>query len=334
MPDNKQTASLKATVVETDEPAFKPPAITTVAEDSGTDNAGEEINTDNAVKQIFAILEPEEITDTTYYAPSYSGFYGNVIAPPTVSYSTVPQFEGPKGELVINIETTGAKPWESRLIAIGVMDPNDLEPTTMSFIQETEEDTLWEFADWFNSSIYGSLIGYNVSFDYRFLYALFQKYRIEVPKWKTLYLQDMMQQQKQVKLEYVYGMNPEGKLTDWANYLLGIPEYAPQEQVYAWLQEKNFDEIANFNADKVVKTYYLWVLDKVVSGTIPSTAVAARYYGSEQGTNTSTLGEAAETTQNTISVGCPTCYQTNKMLTTDKTVRCIVCGTPIANPNL
>ena len=71
MAEKEQTASIKASVVMTTEPTFKPPKITDIDEDIDEYTAGETINADNAVKQVFAVLEPEEIADSTYYDPEY-----------------------------------------------------------------------------------------------------------------------------------------------------------------------------------------------------------------------------------------------------------------------
>lgn len=334
MAEEEQTASIKASVVTTTEETFKPPAITAIDEDVDEYTAGETINADNAVKQIFAVLEPEEIEDSTYYDPAYLDFYDYVLPPYITEYQKLPKFEAAQKELIINIETTGAKPWESRLICIGVMDPNVSEPVTMNFIQETEEATLQEFIVWFESMAYDTLIGYNVSFDYRFLYVLMQKYRFEVPAWKNLKLIDLMQQQKQVKEAFVYGMNPEGKLQDWATYLFGLPEYAPQEQVLKWLEEKNIDEIANFNSDKLVKSYYLYVLGKLVDGKIPGAEVVARQSIPAAVSQQTALQQARTEAQENIVVQCFNCMQVQSMLKTAKVINCLVCGNPIPNPNL
>ena len=284
--------------------------------------------------EIFIEMEPVEEETYTYYPPEYTDFYNSYISPPSVPYVKLPTFTAPKKEIIINIETTGVLPWESRLATIGVLDPNSLEPEVMSFIQETEEATLQEFIDWFESSPYETIIGYNVAFDYRFLYALMQKYRKTAPSFMDANLYDLMQQQKQVKAKFVYGFNKPGTLEDWSMYLFGIPPYAPQKTVFKWIREGNIDEIVNFNADKVLKAYLLWVSNKVVEGSIPGLEILARPTTPTAETPTGAgLHEAAKGEEN-IKVACPICLQEQVMSKRDKVINCFVCGNPIANPSV
>jgi len=330
--EQQQQASVKVAVVKTTEPTFKPPPLVSIPKKEPLPQAGATVDTEQATKTIFAQLTPIQKEETTYWPADYLDFYKTLTPPHISKYEPLPKYEAPKKELIINVESTGAKPWESRIICIGVLDPNELEPQTINFIQEKEEDTLNEFLEWFSTTEYSVLVGYNVAFDYRYLYALMQRYRKSMPRWKEMELYDLMQQQKQVKTEYVFGYNPPGKLEEWATYLLGSQPYAQQEQVYKWWKEKNIEEIVNFNSDKLTKAYFLWVLDKLVSGTIPGTEVIARPSASE----TQTLPETQTSTQpeasKTIKVQCPNCLQEQEMLKTAKTTTCFVCGSTILNP--
>jgi len=334
VPEEEQFASIKATVVETSEPTFKPPPLVEPPEDGPFPPDAPPIDTGQAVKRIFAVLEPLEQEQTTIWPPDYLDYYNTILPPYLPEYEPLPEYEAPPKELIINIETTGAKPWESRLICIGVLDPNSLSPEAMNFIQEKEEDTLNEFLEWLNTTEYSVLVGYNVSFDYRFLYALMQKYRKSVPRWKEMELYDLMQQQKQVKAEFVFGYNPAGKLEEWATYLLGTKPYAEQKQLYRWWKEKDVDEIVNFNSDKLMKAYYLWVLDKVVSAAIPGSEVLARPAAPATATPTGMPAGASPQGEETIKVKCPNCLQEQEMQKTAKVINCFVCGTPIPNPAL
>jgi len=282
--------------------------------------------------EIFATLEPLEADNSTYWSSDYLKFYPNLLPATLTEYKPVPEFEGAQKELIINIETTSAKPWESRILCIGVLDPNALEPQTLNFIEETEEATLDAFMAWFNEHEYSVLIGYNVSFDYRFLYAVMQRYRKPLPAWLEMELYDLMQQQKQVKTQYVFGYNPTGTLEDWATYLLGTVPYADQSRVLDWFREGNLDEIANFNSDKLVKAYYLWVLNKVVGGMIPGAEVISRPSVEAAPEMVSTLGTTEAVEIETIQVACPNCMQEQPIPKTQKVINCHVCGTPVANP--
>ncbi|KKL89152.1 hypothetical protein LCGC14_1917520, partial [marine sediment metagenome] len=268
----------------------------------------------------------------TFFTPEYTNFYNDSLAPATTTFGKLPDFEQPKKELIINIETTGALPWESQLVVIGVLDPNALEPQAMNFVQKDELSTIGEFLEWFEQSPYTTIVGYNVAFDYRFIYVVCQKYRLESRKWIQAKLYDLMQQQKQVKNQFVPGFNKAGTLEQWSTYLFGSKPYAPQKQVFKWIEEGNVEEIINFNSDKLAKAYGLWVLNKVVEGSIPGAEILARPSTETTG-NPETINPVVPGTHHdSLAVQCPTCLQDNTMLVTDKVVNCKVCGTPIAHP--
>lgn len=310
MVDKEMAASVTVEWIDTTEEPFEP---------KGTTN-------------IFAVLEPIEKEEATWFPPDYVDFY-KTLAPPFIpKFGDIPEFEAEPGELIINIETTRVKPFEGKIACIGVLDPNVLEPQAMNFIRETELETLDEFLEWFKTTNYTTLIGYNVSFDYRWLYVLMQRHRRNVPRWPEMKLCDLMQQQKQVKDEFVFGRNPDGKLEEWATYLFGAQPYAPQKQVFTWIKEGNVDEIVNFNTDKLTKAYFLWVLDKIVSGTIPGAEVLGRPALPTTGNPVPGNPGHANPEVKKLTVSCPNCMQTQDMLQTDKVINCHVCGTPISNP--
>ncbi|KKM97038.1 hypothetical protein LCGC14_1172120 [marine sediment metagenome] len=286
----------------------------------------------DATTQIFAELEPLEADQASFFTPTYTSFFNSSILPPAISFGKLPDFEAPKRELIINLETTSTVPWEGRIITIGVLDPNALEPKAINFIQESEEATIDEFLAFWQQSPYTTLVAYNVAFDYRFIYAVLQKYRKESKKWLQADLYDLMQQQKQVKNKFVPGFNKPGTLEQWSTYLFGSQPYAPQKQLFKWYEQGNIEEIINFNNDKLAKAYGLWVLNKVVEGSIPGAEILARPgtegQSSPESTNPSNPGHSEET----IPVVCKECLQDQTMLKTDKVVNCRVCGTPIAHP--
>ena len=302
--------SIKVEWIETDETPFDPKKTT----------------------EIFAVLEPLEAGQATFYTPTYTDFYKSYVLPPYIDYKKLPEFEAVPSELIINIETTAVLPWESRIVCIGVLDPNALAPEATNFIRESEEETLNEFLVWFETQNYTTLAGYNVSFDYRFIFAVCQKYRKTARKFMAAGLRDLMQVQKQVKEAFVFGYNKPGTLEQWSTYLFGTKPYASQRQVLKWHEEKNVDEIVNFNSDKLAKAYFLWVVDKIVEGTIPGAEVLAR--PSTPGTETpqGTLPAGQEAGEEKIKVQCPNCRQLQDMPKTARVINCFVCGEPIAHP--
>ena len=334
MSEEQPKAKISAVAVETDEEVFVPPAYTSISEELDPERAGEVINTEEEATAVFAVLEPLEQEEKTTYSQDWLDFYKNFILPPVSALGALPEYEAAKKELIINCETTGALPWESRLICIGVLDPNELEPQTLTFTQETEEATINEFVNWLNSTPYDTLISYNVAFDYRFCYVLMQRYRLLCPVWPEMKLLDMMVQQKQVKQAFVPGYNKEGTLEQWSTYLLGTQPYAEQKQVYKWLEEGNIDEIIAFNEDKLTKTYFLYTLGKLVAGTLTGMSAAsagtAAYYETQTGSQYPSTG----TPGNEIQVQCPACKQIQVIPRSAKVANCFICGKPISSPLL
>ena len=281
---------------------------------------------------IYATLDPIETDESTYYDNDWVDFYNNTVSPPPVDYKALPQFQTEARELIINIETTGALPWESRLVVIGVLDPNALEPQAINFINEDELTTIDEFLSFWEQSPYTTLVAYNVAFDYRFIYAILQKYRKTSARWLQAKLYDLMQQQEQVKDSFVPGFNKAGTLEEWSTYLFGSQPYAEQEKVFEWIKAGNTEEIVNFNSDKLAKAYGLWVLNKVVEGSIPGAEILAHPGTEEELQTPNTTLDTLENQIETLQVQCPSCLQVQTMPKTAKVISCSVCGEPIAHP--
>ena len=91
-------AGIRVEWIETDQEPFRPEKTT----------------------EIFATLEPLEADQASFFTPQYTDFFNSSILPPAISYEKLPDFEAERRELIINLETTGTLPWESRLVVIGV----------------------------------------------------------------------------------------------------------------------------------------------------------------------------------------------------------------------
>jgi len=334
MPETEQTAKITATAVETNEEVFVPPAYTSIPAELEPDRADEVVNTQEEAAGVFAVLEPIEQENKTTYSQEWLDFYRNYLQSPYTTYTSLPSYEEEQKRLVINIETTAVNPWEARLICIGVLDPSVSEPTIQQFLNPTEEETIKEFVDWINSTSYSELVGYNVSFDYRFLYALMQRYRLVCPAWLTMDLYDLQVQQKQVKQSYVSSTQKAGTLEQWCTYLLGTQPYAEQKKVYEWLKAGNTEEILAFNEDKVTKSYLLYTLNKVVAGTIIAVTGAGTEAKTEATASEGRRYPSATESNAEIQVKCPSCLSDQFMYKSQKAINCFVCGTPIANPML
>lgn len=224
--------TLNATLVETDEAAFIPgvQAITVIAQPS----VGEEAFTPPAAPY------PKFITP---YTPPEEFFL----------QKSVPE----EKLLVVDIETTGLYPWESRVTFIGALDPED--PTkTFIFFYLDEEKTLREFIDFYTAGKYTGIIGYNLSFDFRFLFTHCMRYMIPCNAFVKADLRDVMQVMKQVKESFVFGQQKAGTLDQWAKYLYGESKYLDSELMLKLWEDKEYDEIEKHVTQDVFLTYKMW----------------------------------------------------------------------------
>lgn len=173
-------------------------------------------------------------------------------------WPTVSQYvETEKKPIIINIETTGSKPWESRISDIAILQPTDPSVPVIHFIDEDEFKLMEAFAEWFTAYAPNEIIGYNVSFDVRFIFAVAMRYRIKLPTLISVELTDLMQIMKQIFPKYVFGYNPSGSLDDWALYLFGEePPMTQAEELKAW-QTGDYEKVQEFNEWKVKMSFLL-----------------------------------------------------------------------------
>lgn len=267
-------------------------------------------------------LEPEApvVPDTEIFTPVIKE-YKPVYFPPTEKLS-----------ICINIESTGANPWDSRMICISVIDPSDAEAKPYTFFNLDEEKMCKDFIDWFESQDIEQLIAYNVSYDYRFIFAVCCKYRIQAPKFCNIELYDEMQVMQQVQRRFVPGMNKSGKLEDWTNYLFGEIKLMTFDEVLDAYSKKEYKKIISFNEDQVRKTELLYHIITYVngeaappsqatltSGTPPLAAGAAATPGSSS---------SAQVTSQSGYPTCKICYAEQKQVTGPGNYTCPICKTP------
>ena len=312
MAENEMNAGVQIEWVQTSEKPYKPKTALTID----------------------AVLEPADVPGATYYPPTYYEEYEKWTPPGIATFPEMPKYEAPPSELIINLETTRVKPWEGRLICIGVLDPNSPAVEPYNIIMESEEEMLDTFLGFYEDSDYKTIIGYNVSFDYRWLYALCQKYRKTAPNFMNAKLADMMQQQKQVKQEFVYGMNPTGKLDEWTEYLLGLEPYAAVADVMKWYKEKNFEEITNYNVRKLLATYSLFTMNKIVTGELAAGGGKTSATSPVKPEEIIAPVNPSMNVPEPFTVQCGRCRAEQPMPVTEKVIKCRVCGNEILNPGL
>ncbi|KKK79718.1 hypothetical protein LCGC14_2830710, partial [marine sediment metagenome] len=181
-----------------------------------------------------------------------------------------PQMPGRKS-LIMDIETTGVLPWESRIICISLVDPADPDLEVITIYDEEEEKTVRIFIEVLQQNGIEELIGYNLLFDYRFIFAKCLRYRIAAEALGEQDLWDIMEVMEKGRRGFVYGRSKSGSLEDWTKFLFGESKLMTiKEMLKAW-GEGRVDDIIAYNRDDVRKTYKLWALTQLVLQPISPT---------------------------------------------------------------
>jgi hypothetical protein len=223
-----QTASLTTSIVETEEQPFVPGGAT-----------------------ISAVLQPSAAEDP-YSAPEAPA---NVIPEEDLlDWMTETTTDRP---LIVNVESTGLMPFDSAISSICCMDP--LDPRTFyEFYGSDEGKIIADFWNFWTSKGFNRMVGYQVSFDFRFIFAKAMRYGLELIDFDRIALTDVMQIMQQVKEAFVYGTNKAGTLDEWANYILGMQPPFTQADVIAAYPKKDWDKIREYNKYKCTATYGLY----------------------------------------------------------------------------
>lgn len=227
--------SIKAEKVQTDEPTFKP-----------------------GQKTITAVLTPVE-EDEPYIAP----------ITPYVPFT--PTFITDKRSCILDIESTGLYPWDSKLICTGVLDvetvtvPDDIAKNTIVFQDQEEALQVKAAIDWLTANGITEFIGYNVAFDYRFIFTKCMRYGLKCPAFVHAQLYDVMQVMEQVKQAFVYGNNRAGSMGQWQEYLFGTTKLLDYEGILKAYKEGRIDVIVEYNKQDIKTIYDMWALINFVS---------------------------------------------------------------------
>jgi len=159
-----------------------------------------------------------------------------------------------KNSCVIDIETSGLEPWKDRLICIGARGTD--EPKTIVFFDDDEETLIKSFVSYYQQKGFGEVIGYNISFDLRFLFAKCLKYELPAPQLFNSFFTDVMDNVRAVKKMYSY--NKPGKLDQWLQFLFGIGKLEKGESVKDLYERREITRIIQYNRQDVDMTYELW----------------------------------------------------------------------------
>lgn len=235
--------------------------------------------------------------------------------------------------LIVDIETTGANPWDSRLICIGYKDPYlPTEKPTVIF-DESEERMLLDFLAFFTQGGYNQIIAYNTAFDFRYIFAKCLYHRISCREWCDADLVDIMQILGQVKEAFVYGNQRTGRLEDWTIFLFGLEKPLDFEELLAAYDAKEYGLIIEYNEFDVEVEFIIWSLIELVKGqsfTGTSFAIPLASVPVSSGLSMSNISptEPSDHAQ-TWNARCPNCYSVYERPISEREYTCPIDGTII-----
>ena len=245
--------------------------------------------------------------------------YGKLYTEPYIS-PKVAGFSPPiEKELLINLETTDLMPTKGKIYSIAFLDLTTPGAQTQIAVSDNEVELIKEFLAYFEAGNFAKLVGYNTSFDYRYIFAKMMQYRLVSKAWKDIALKDVMQIMKQVKESFVFGFNRPGTLDEWGKAILGKGKYGSQDLMLKKYISGDFDYVKAFQNRQIELTRDLYNISRFVS----SEAFVTPQNPIPELTSSLELPKDSVLSGNPIKKKCSNCLQENEA---GEEV-CIVCGT-------
>lgn len=166
-------------------------------------------------------------------------------------------------ELVLDIETNGLQPYESRIICIVAKDLK--RQKLYSFQNEDEEQMLEGFLQFYGRRNFDSIIGYNILFDIRFIFARALLHQVDGRGFFRASYEDIMSVMKAVG--YRYSSNSSGGLEDWIKLFFGEEKLMENGSVPEKYEDDKIQEIVEYCEQDVEVTSKLWQrINSIVEG--------------------------------------------------------------------
>jgi DNA polymerase elongation subunit (family B) len=173
------------------------------------------------------------------------------LRPPAQTFNTpIPQ----SNQCVIDIETTNFEPWSGKIICIGIKDIYSGE--TQVFQDEHEESMLIQFLQYFNKKSFREIIGFNIPYDMRYIFAKCVQYKIPTNRLFSIRQTDLMMILKSVTGGYNF--NQPGTLDDWTQALLGRKKLFHNIQIPELYRAGRIQDIIEYNINDLELTHELW----------------------------------------------------------------------------
>lgn len=167
--------------------------------------------------------------------------------------------------LIINIETTGFKPWEHKIIAIGLQDPLDLNKPPSVIMLESEKDMLNALFEVIRDGEYKEIIGYGTGFDYRFILIRAMNLDIDCKEFYDMTFYDLMQAMGQGKFSFVYKAPQPPNLSELADFLWGFPKPFSDLEMIKFYRLGQFSKVVEFTSSQIIRILALYQLFRKIS---------------------------------------------------------------------
>lgn len=155
---------------------------------------------------------------------------------------------------IIDIETESLDPKEGRIICIGTKDIDSGK--TVVFHDDDERQMLEDFLDYCHRKQFGEIIGYNVLFDFRFIFARCLKFSIRTNGFFKSVVTDLMATMKSVR--NIYSLNKPGTLNEWTEFLFGTGKVPLPDSICNMFEQGKLSQIIEYNKRDIEITFMLW----------------------------------------------------------------------------
>jgi len=179
--------------------------------------------------------------------PMYIPEWKKDLLPPLPNISIKPISRPLEKTFIIDLETTGAWPTNSRIICIGLMNISEETRPVYQFFDEDEKVLLEAFVNFIKKELPSKLVGWNVDWDIMFIFNRLAAHRIEAKELFQVDLIDLMDVYRRGTFKKVTTFNKPNKLDYVAKYILGKERLLrPTQILHAW-KRRDIDKIFRHN---------------------------------------------------------------------------------------
>ena len=186
---------------------------------------------------------------------------------PYVPYAPRPEPAEKKG-IIFNIETTGFNPLEDRIITIGLQDPLFPKANPIIIMLEDEKQMISAFFEVLKIGGFNELIGYGLSFDYRFILLNAMFYGLTCKEFYDCDLYDLQQAVAQGKFSFVYFPQKALKLSDVADFLWQYPKPFSDAEMIKYYLAGDYDRVVEFASGQITRILALYTTFRKITESL------------------------------------------------------------------